>query len=60
MVDGFMEEILVIEYVLCQFHYEIFIYSLPFTVCYFILIYSLSKHIWATKYPGANESHIKF
>ena len=45
MVDGFMEESLVIEYVLCQVHYEIFYYSLPLTVCYFILISSLSKHI---------------
>jgi len=45
MVDGFVEESLVIEYVLCQVHYEIFFYSLPFTVCYFMVISSLSKHI---------------
>jgi len=45
MVDGFMDESIVIEYVLCQVHYEIFFYSLPFTVCYFMLIFSLSKHI---------------
>jgi len=45
MVDGFMEESLVIEYILCQVHYEIFLYSLSFTVCYVMLISSLSKHI---------------
>ena len=45
MVDGFMEESLVIEYVLCQVHYELFFYSLPFTVCDFMLISSHSKHI---------------
>jgi len=45
MVDGFMEEGLVIEYILYQVQYEIVFYSLPFTVCYFMLISSLSKHI---------------
>ena len=58
MVDGFMEESLVIEYGLCQVHYEIFFYSLPFTVCYFMLT-SLSKHIYATKYAGVNKPHLK-
>ena len=38
MVDGFMEKGLVIEYVLYQVHYEMFFYSLPFTVCYFIRV----------------------
>jgi len=45
MVGVFMEESLVIEYVLCQVHYEIFFYSLPFAICYFMLISSPSKHI---------------
>jgi len=45
MVDGLMEESLLIEYVLSQVHYKIFFYSLPFTVCHFMLISSLSKHI---------------
>ena len=45
MVDVFMEEGLVIEYILYQVQYEIVFYSLPFTVCYFMLISSLSKHI---------------
>jgi len=59
MVDGFIEESLVIECILCQVHYEIFFYSLPFTVCYFMLISFLSKHIKAAKYAGMNESHLK-
>jgi len=45
MVDGCVEESLVIVYGLCQVHYKIFYYSLPFTVCYFMLMSSLSKHI---------------
>ena len=44
MVDAFMEENLVIEYVLCQVHYEIFFIHCHL-VCYFMLIYSLSKHV---------------
>ena len=59
MVDGFMKESLVIEYVLCQVHYKIIYYSLPFTVCYFMLISSLFKNIQVTKYAGVNESHLK-
>jgi len=46
MVDGFMEESLVIEYVLCQVHYNIFFFTTIYSLVFHVDIFSFQA------YPG--------